>query len=98
MADAISAAFSMGNAALSIRQERRKSYDRNSFYLSIGPKSREGDCPALVVPEFVPCLARAAAMRRMQAAVAPGNPAAHQKNEVDAAFAKNPAKGSARTK
>jgi hypothetical protein len=50
MADAIWAAFSMGNAALSIRRERRKSYDRNSFYLSIGAKSGAGDCPALVVP------------------------------------------------
>jgi hypothetical protein len=50
MADAIWAAFSMGNAALSLRWERRKSYDRNSFYLSIGTKSGAGDCPALVVP------------------------------------------------
>jgi len=66
MADAIWAAFSFENAALSRPQgDDGLSYGRNSFLCSTGTPAAAGHGAALVVQEPLPRLARAAALPGM---------------------------------
>jgi hypothetical protein len=73
MADAIWAAFSFGNAALSRSQgDDGLSYGGNSFLCSTGTPAAAGHGAALVVQEPLPRLARATALPGMHEIVRPG--------------------------
>jgi hypothetical protein len=72
MADAMGAAFSSSDAALSIVGGRWSSHDRNTFHGTAGAQSAAGDCAALVVPEPVPRLARRTTLPGMHEIVRPG--------------------------
>jgi hypothetical protein len=73
MADAILAAFSFGNAAISVSTGDDEFSDgRNSLYRSTGTPAAAGDGAALVVQEPLPRLARATALPGMHEIVSRG--------------------------